>query len=200
MSVEMIPIVEGHGEVRSVPIILRRLAAEVELYQVRIASPIRIPRDRFVREGEAERAVELAARHLGGAGGIVIVMDADDDLPCELGPRLLARASARRSDVPIAVILAKCELEAWFLASIESLRGQRGVRESAAAPSDPESIRGAKGMLSRLMSGRYSEVTDQAAFAAKFDLEVARGRSPSFSKLSRDIHKMIEKLRNRPSP
>ena len=136
MIVELIPIVEGHGEVRSVPIILRRLAAEVELYQLKIVSPIRIPRDRFVREGETERAVELAARHLGGAGGIVIVMDADDDLPCDLGPRLLARASARRSDVPIAVILAKCELEAWFLASVESLRGQRGVRETAVAPSE----------------------------------------------------------------
>ena len=69
MIVEMIPIVEGHGEVRSVPIILRRLAAEVELYQVKIASPIRIPAtDLF---GKGKRNGRLNSRPAISAGRAV---------------------------------------------------------------------------------------------------------------------------------
>jgi hypothetical protein len=193
--VRIAPIVEGHGEVRSVPAILRRLCAEANVHEVTILSPLRISRDKLVRPGEIERAVELAARNLGGVGGIAVVLDADDDAPCLLGPELLKRARARRPDLQISVVLAAREVEAWFLAAIESLRGQRGVGADAAAPADPEAIRGAKEALSRLMTRRYSEVTDQPAFAATFDLDVARGRAPSFGKCVRDVRAMLQTFR-----
>ena len=68
--------------------------------------------------------------------------------------------------------MAYREYEAWFLASIESLRGQRGIRQDAQSHPAPEEPRGAKGQLeARLEQGRsYSETADQAALSATFDL------------------------------
>src|SRR2546426_7135782 len=46
--------------------------------------------------------------------------------------------------VPCAVVLAHREYEAWFLASLESLRGRRGIRGDAEAHPDPEEPRDRK--------------------------------------------------------
>ena len=71
--VRIAPIVEGHGEVQAAPMLIRRIAAEVdpELTAV-VEPPIRMPANRLRKPGELERTVELAARKLGGAGGILI--------------------------------------------------------------------------------------------------------------------------------
>ena len=93
--------------------------------------------------------------------------------------------------MPIAVVLAKFEFEAWFLAAAESLRGINGLPEDLEPPADPESIRGAKGWLSRHMTeGRYSETADQLALTAAFDLNLAR-RADSFDKCYREITDLL---------
>jgi hypothetical protein len=85
---------------------------------------------------------------------------------------LLKRAIITRGDLPIAVILAKMEFEAWFLAAAESLRGQCGLPDNLEPPPDPEAIRGTKEWLSnRMLPGRsYVETTDQPAFTEIFDM------------------------------
>ncbi|HOZ49760.1 MAG TPA: hypothetical protein PK468_24370, partial [Candidatus Hydrogenedentes bacterium] len=112
--------------------------------------------------------------------------------PASDGPVLLERARAARGDMPVAVILAKMEFGAWFLAAAESLRGKRGLPVDLEAPADPEAIRGAKGWLSERMDG-YSETTDQPALAAQFNLEAAR-TSDSFDKCFREIDRMLRQL------
>lgn len=184
-------IVEGQGDVASIPIILRSIAAREGRPDVRIQRPYRIHRNTIVRPGELERAVDRAARSLGGPGAVLVVLDADDDLPCQLGPSLVARAVAARPDIPSAVVIANREKEAWYLAAVESLRGQRDIPLDVAAPSNPETIRGAKGWLARAMGRSYSEVTDQPALAAVFDLDQAREGAPSFDKLWRDLARLL---------
>ena len=129
MTVKIGCIVEGYGEVKAVPVLIRNVTHKLfpEL-QVSIPTPIRTARSKVVKEGELEQRIELAAQKVGGRGGILVVLDSDDDCPAELGPVLLDRAFQTRSDLPIAVVLAKCEFEAWFLAAAESLRGKRGLR------------------------------------------------------------------------
>lgn len=179
-------IVEGHGDAISIPIILRRIAASRGIFDLTIAGPFRHHRQAVVRAGELERAVERAARSLSGSGGILIVLDADTDASCRLGPELRERARVARPDVPSRVVLATREKEAWYLASLESLRGRRGVPVDAACHAAPEGVRGAKESLAAVMGRPYSEVTDQAAFASLFDLDLARRNAPSFDKLLRD--------------
>ena len=183
------PIVEGHGEVKAVPVLLRRIAERVAPSRaVDVLRPIRVRRQRFLRAGELERSVDLAGRRAGGSGGILILMDADGDCPAEFAPELLRRAGEARPDRTVRAVLAKMEYEAWFLAAVESLAGKRGIVESVRPPREPESIRGAKERLSALMTpGRsYSETLDQPALTAIFDLDAARA-APSFDKLWRDV-------------
>jgi hypothetical protein len=192
MTFDLTCIVEGHGEIEAVPEIIRRIAKLVDPnIALKIHPPFRVPRNRLVKPGELERSVELAARRAGRNGAILIVLDVDDDCPAALGPELLARAQKARSDIPIRVVLAKREFEAWFLASAESLRGRRGLAPDLEAPSDPEAIRGAKEWLTDRKDQRYRETLDQSAFAAVFDLEKAR-RASSFDKFFRDVRDLIQ--------
>jgi hypothetical protein len=191
----IVAIVEGHGECKAVPVLIRRVAQTVDPALVLEIPHIRIPASKLVRNGEIERAVELAARKLGGLGGVLVLVDCDDGCPAVEGPALLARAKSAHSDLPIAVVLAKKEFEAWFLAAAVSLRGHRGLPSDLLPPADPEAIRGAKGWLTRHMpEGRiYSETEDQAALTAVFDIETAR-TADSFDKFFREIDRMLRQL------
>ena len=197
MTVRIGCIVEGKSEVETVPLLIRRIAANLypELPIV-VPPPIRRPRNKVVKENELERAVEFVARQIGGQGAIFIILDSDEDCPAELGPALLHRASQARSDLPIAVVIAKNEFEGWFLAAAESLRGQRGIKNDIDTPSNPEAIRDAKGWLSKRMEGSrtYSETRDQPALTALFDIEQARQAAGSFDKCYRDIVRLLEEL------
>jgi hypothetical protein len=187
---EIACIVEGAGDVAAVPVLIRRICASANVHP-----PIRIAKSRVLQPNELERAVQLAVWKTAGKGAILLLVDADDDCPAEIGPRLLERLQAARSDVSSAAVIAKSEFEAWFLAAAESIRGKRGLPHDLVAPVDPESIRGAKEWLSRHMPpGRsYRETLDQPALAAVFDLGQAR-RAPSFEKFEREILRICGEL------
>ena len=197
MKVKIGCIVEGHGDVEAVPILIRRVAESLypEL-QIVMPRPIRIPKNKVVKAGELERGVELAARKIGGQGAIFIICDSDDDCPAQQGQELLDRALQVRGNLPIAVVLAKREFEAWFLAAAESLRGQRGLKNDLQPPNNPEAIRGAKEWLSQQMESgsTYSETLDQPGLTARLDLDQAR-HADSFDKCYRDIVSLLGELR-----
>ena len=197
MPVRVACVVEGHGETEAVPVLIRRIAECLDpALTVHIPHPVRIPRSRLLKQAELERAVELAARSIGGHGAILVMMDSDDDCPALLGPRLAGWAQSRRRDIPVAVVLAKREYEAWLLSAAHSLRGHRGLPRDLEPPPDPESLRGAKERLSRSMpNGVYSETLDQAALTAVFDLEEAR-RAESFDKCYREVFRLLDQARS----
>lgn len=189
----IVAIVEGHGEVEALPILLRRICEQVSPGTfLEVPRPIRTKRQLFLKAGELERAVELAARQAGPEGKILILLDADDDCPKHLAPQILARATAARNDRDIRVVLAKVEYEAWFIAAIQSLAGHRDIAVGVMPPLDPESIGDAKGWLSSQMPiGRsYRETLDQPALSASVDLTLARN-APSFDKFWRDVESLL---------
>lgn len=189
-------IVEGQGDVESIPVLIRRIAAECyPEMAIHIPRPIRVNRTRVVLPDQLEQEVELAVHRIGENGAIFIILDSDDDCPAQLGPALLYRASQVRDNLPIAVVLAKREFEAWFLASAESLRGKRGLKSDIEPPNDPETVRGAKEWLQhRMQKGKtYSPRRDQPALTAQFDLQQAR-QTDSFDKCYREIIRILEEL------
>ena len=202
MTIQIGCIVEGHGEVEAVPVLIRRVAANLypELAVI-VPRPIRISRNKLLQTGGLEQWVEVVSVRVGAQGAIFVILDSDDDCPAELGPKLLHRALQVQTGLPVAVVLAKCEFEAWFLAAAESLRGQRGLDDNIHPPTDPEAIRGAKEWLSFQMAGSrtYSETHDQPAFAARFDIEHAR-QADSFDKCYRDIVRLLEELQKTSDP
>lgn len=177
------PIVEGHGEVEAVPILLRRIAAELLGASLDVLPAFRVKRSRLLKpEDETlRRALGLARVKLGATGDprsgtVLVLLDGDDDCPKELADALSERVRAAASDLRVAIAVAKREFEAWFLAAAVSLRGRHRVRESAEPPAEPETIRGAKERLERDLFGgaKYSETADQPALTALMKLEEAR--------------------------
>jgi hypothetical protein len=190
-------IVEGHGECEAVPILIRRIAHSLDpALSLEIDPVIRVPASRLIKQGEIERTVEYAARKITGQRGILVLLDCDDGCPAESGPDLLHRAKVARPDLPVSVVLAKREYEAWFLAAAESLRGARGLATDIVRPEQPEEIRAAKEWLTERMSpGRsYSESSDQSALTAVFDMAAARS-ADSFDKCHREVERLLTLLR-----
>jgi len=190
---ELAGIVEGHGDVEAVRVLMRRVAASVEPeLAVRVATVIRTPKSKLLKAGELERVVELAARKLGRPGAVLVLLDSDAYCPAELGPELLRRAASQRPDLPIGAVVAKHEFENWFIAAARSLRGVRGLPDDLETPEEPETIAGAKGWLSvRMPPGSpYSEAIHQPALTARFDLPMAR-EAPSFDKAYREIQRLL---------
>jgi hypothetical protein len=128
-------IVEGDGEVRALPKLLFRLAREVAVPDLRVPTPMRVQRGRLIAPGGVERAVGAVAQRVGAAGGVLVLLDADDDCPATLGPALLARAA--RPDVRVCVVLANREFEAWFVAAVASLAGAHGFPADLSVPGAP---------------------------------------------------------------
>jgi len=193
-------IVEGHGECEAVPLLIRRIAQTLDPALAVLVHPVlRVPGSRLTRQGEIERTIELAARKNAGQGAILVLLDCDDGCPAQDAPKLLERARAARADLPISVVLAKREYEAWFLAAATSLRGKRGLPLDLVVPPNPEDIRGAKEWLaSQMPSGRgYSESADQPALTSVFDMHAARG-ADSFDKCYREIVRLLNLLRQSP--
>ena len=183
--VKIASLVEGDGEVRSVPVLLRRIIAALDptTYPT-LPRSFRQTSSTVLRPGGLERALDAIAEiHPNHA--ILVLLDCDDDCPKELGQSLLTRAKQARPDLVISVVLARREYEAWFLAAAESLAGLRHLKDPLAPPPNPEAIRDAKGWLTDRMAttARYSETQDQEALSARFDLILARNRSRSFRKL-----------------
>ncbi|WP_153111250.1 DUF4276 family protein [Propionivibrio limicola] len=179
-------IVEGDGEVASLPILLRRLNQWLTPERpTQVPAPIRVHRDRFLnREEEFRRHLLLAAAKCGEQGWILVLLDADDDCPAQLGQQILERA---RQVVPhrrISVVLANREYEAWLIAGARSLSGQRGFSFGEAEAIDAETPRDAKGWIKKHMASRsYGETTDQPAFSSRVDLQQVFEGSRSFRKL-----------------
>lgn len=194
MTLSIVPIVEGYAEVESIPVLMRRLTAEWGKHEITIAKPVRVKRYQVVKEGDLERRVQLAKTR-PNCQAVVIILDADDDCPKDLGVVLLQRAKQIAPGLHVSVVLPKSELESWFIGSIESLRGKRSIEPNASSPSDPENIRDAKGFLTGVMGIRnYSEVDDQPAFAAQFDLTRAHTHCRSFRKFYGDFYRIAYTL------
>lgn len=183
----IVPVVEGHGEEGAVRILIQRVVhlLDPQAY-VQVERPIRQPRTALLRSGELERVVQLAASRVRGDGGVLVLIDSDDDCPAEFGPALAARAQAARPDVPVGVVLAHREYEAWFLAAASSLAGQRGLPADLQDHPQPETKRGAKEWLGQRMPRGYSEPLDQPSFTRSFDLTLAL-RTRSFRKCVKEI-------------
>jgi hypothetical protein len=197
--IHIAPIVEGHGDNAAIRNLLWRTWTQVLGGEhAEVLQPIRRSRGKFLlpETGDLEKAVNLAFYKLAEVGGglILILIDAEDDCAKvgPLGPMLLSRARAARSDADIACVIANVMYETWFVAAAESL-GKYLEFEATEIPQDPEGQRAGKGWIKTHIRGaKYSETADQARLTAAMDLTVCRSRSKSFDKLCRDLKARLQ--------
>lgn len=184
-------VVEGHGERSALPALVRRIAADVfGRYDIETPSPHRIRRNQMTLHGTVGQvltnAVRVQSARVEEVGGVLVVADADDDCAIDLAQTLSASAGPVKVEIAIAVR----EFEAWYLASIESLRKHRAVRDDATYDGDPEVPRDAKGVLAARMTEPYRETLHQVAFATMLDPSLAM-RSRSFTHLVTCIGRLL---------
>lgn len=206
------PIIEGHGEVEAVGILLRRIAAELAYVPIQVVRPFRLPRgkllpgrtgDRRIDGQELRRALDTASTLLKYADSsarrfAILMCDADEDLPCEIAPRILAEARVVRADLDLACVIARREYETWFIAAAESLVKYLSLRPGdEVVAADPEGRlsgdrpRGEKWVSDRFRGPSYQKTVDQAKLTGAMDLALCRARSPSFDKLCREIQRRV---------
>lgn len=194
------PIVEGHGEVEAIRTLLERTWREVVGGEyIEVIRAIRKPRSKLIQEHELSRAVRLAASKLQGPPAttdpmmILVLLDAEPDLPCVLGPELLNYAKRAHSGADVCCVLANVEYETWFVASADSLHEHLDLSPDEEIPQEPEESRLGKGWIQRHFKGtKYSETVDQPRMTAKMNLSQCRARSPSFDKLCRELERRLD--------
>ena len=169
----IVPIVEGEGEVGAAGLLIRRILHEhLGEYEFQVDSPMRLRRSEIY--SKLPQFLSYAAKRQG-CDAIVIIADSDDDCPRNLATKVSRIAADRNIGMPVAAVCPNKEYEAWFIASIEDIRGsaigQRGVTidPNAECPDDPETIRGAKGWITRQMPKgmAYKPSQDQTPLTEK---------------------------------
>lgn len=179
-------IVEGRGEQTAVPILLGRLLAELNCWTLFPArkQPYKMNSyGAFFRPNRLEDVVRLHESYLDCAA-LLILLDMDDDCPQEKAFILTERIQQLRPlPFSVVVVCAKCEYEAWFLASLET------IEPSETFADDPEAIRDAKGWLKRRFG--YRPTQDQGSYTRAIDFSLAQTRSRSFCRLYHAAEEII---------
>ncbi|WP_420455176.1 DUF4276 family protein [Rubrivirga sp.] len=181
----LLAVVEGRGEEVAVPRLLTRAVHRIgkhdwvvpERLTMRVGG---LPafRAHLGRNAEALRRQPVDAA--------LVLLDLDDGCPAEEGPKLADNLRGYGLPFPVAVVLARREYEAWFLASLPSIAAETtDLPEDAHYPGEPEKPRDCKAPLRALMpqGRRYDPVLHQAAFTSALDFDVAAERCRSFRRL-----------------
>ncbi len=194
------PIVEGQGEGGAVPILLRRIWELLGGEYIEIFTPFRCSKQKLLQASEMMRILDLAISRLGTSSFgddpalIILVLDADNDLPCILGPQILARAKTLRADADVSCVIANVEFETWFVAAAESLARFLDLSGGDAVPRKPEETRQGKGWIQKRFRGdKYTPAFDQPRLTQAMDLTLCRSRSPSFDKLCRELETRLRR-------
>ena len=195
---KIVPIVEGEGEVEAVPKLLGKLLSEMGRYDLAIARPKNANgRKNLDKPGGLEAFVELSWRERD-CGATLILVDADKECAVEIAENYSRRIQVLGIRFSVVIAVAKCEYEAWFLASLNTIAGKNwhervGLPESLDFLGEIESLVGAKGWLDRhLPKGHsYKPTQDQVVLTAMLDSEVTRSRSRSFRRLCHALEQAV---------
>lgn len=178
----ILPIVEGEGDMKAVPELVRRIAIAKGHYDLVVCAPQRrgdLPKvlgrfDDFYRTALLEDCP------------VLWVLDYDCEQCVDQRAdvqRLQERAFAMAPGKACAFAFMVQEFETLFLADHETTRRVfSDIPPSVVFPADPEKVRDAKGWLSkaRPKGSAYKPTQHQSRLAAQVDLGRLRERSPSY--------------------
>ena len=119
-----------------------------------------------------------------------------------IGPELVAQTRTITPHIPLAVVVANREYEAWFLADFHSLRDRKLLPAHARLARDiyvhPEVPRDCKGLIAGLLGCSYEERVHQHQLTNGMTLSPrVIARSPSYGKLLRDLERLTHQARRR---
>lgn len=182
MRIEL--IVEGHGDVTSLPLLLRNISFHKGFYNFSFPHPMRfgefnamVKRDKFsnfVQYLNSDDTIDA----------IIVACDADDVCPVKARQALLERIASTVHGIkkPISILLFNREYEALFLSQIDVISEKTGMLDITEAQgkkiiSSSDKVRDAKGCLDALVPDlNYKEARDQEKFTAMLDMNILGDR------------------------
>ena len=208
MTLYVAPVVEGLTEQGCVERLLQGIWSKLLgcSERLQVLEPRRKPRSSLVHTDgrvliEAVQAASLVldrktARDAEGRSLLLILLDAEDDCPATLAPRLLQTArTALPAGMNVACVLAVRMLENWIVGGASSLAGVNGLPDPLPPRDRYEVIHGAGWLGQQLRSHnsrrKYKKTADAEPFVRSMSLEECRGNCPSFDKLCRELHKSL---------
>lgn len=197
---KIVPIVEGPGDVTAVPKLLMKILHSLGRWEFQIA-PAKNAHGcgNLTKQNGLERFVELSRSEVDCAA-VIILIDADTGCAKEIATGFSKRLAGMGMPCSIATVVAKCEYEAWFLASLPTIAGKEldgrpGIVDGTACDRNVESIVGVKAWLSRKLVGHpnriYKETVDQAPMTSLIDIALARRNSRSFRRLCHAVEEIV---------
>ena len=192
----IIPVVEGAGDVSAFPSLLGRILWErYERTDVIVAQG-----NMVVRANGRQNLENKLEKFLGHAlnkpncDAILVLLDTDGECPVELAQRLLQRCEQMGLMRPLEIVCAHWSYESWFLASLDTIRGQRGISDTAVLSQDAENIQNPKQWLTDQMppGQAYKETTHQAALTQHMDIDMAHSNSRSFRRLCHALELLLD--------
>jgi len=203
----LIPIVEGDGEVRALPLLLRRLFHEVlQVYDINVAQPKNAHGcGNLTASDQLERFVKYALLE-PECDGVLVLIDNDavegvigtNELNDTCAPAFACYLATRIHHLsptkPVVIVVARWEYESWFLASLDTMNQAISIPQGTAYPGDIESERSAKGWIDRRLAPgqKYLETRDQVRMTAHLDLRAAELGSRSFRRLKHALEQLIQ--------
>jgi len=212
----LVLMVEGEGDEKAAPALVRRLLDRVGATDLLYldGNPLKkMSLPQLARDGFAEwhRKLAYAARRRD-AGGILLLLDGDaqrfqgkDFCPAEAARTLARHAEpiAHRFAISVAIVFACREFESWLIAGIDTLGGVelpegRGVVPDHLQPPQEANLeqypRDAKGWLQAHLPA-YRQTLDQAALAARIDLDAVASRMRSYCRLESAVREIAQAIR-----
>jgi hypothetical protein len=183
MSKNVVVIVSGETDRRSVPLLCRQFFQQAESFEVR-----KPPGNAALTPEQATRLIKSAWYELRGRGSapnkFVVLVDTDGGDPTQVA-KPFEEAVAKLVDIPPPKLVATAvrHLEAWFFAHAEELREFLGRDLGSVDSSRPDEIDNPKLHLMNLLRSRSRIYTAPVAerIATRLDQHTIEGRSRSFA-------------------
>ncbi|MER6663208.1 hypothetical protein ABT256_01565 [Amycolatopsis japonica] len=166
-------IIEGFGDRGAIPLLLRNYLHSRGIYSDILGKPIPLKGKSSATKDKGIEGYAAAAASRPGCKGLLVVLDADDEMPCKEGPELLQRV-ATITPVPCVIAIAERDYEDWIYASAETL--EIDIAEFSPA------ARGLKEITNALRPEKYRKPIWQPKLTARIDFDLARSRSSSFNR------------------
>jgi len=177
-------VVEGPGDVAAVPVLLRKWLEDRYDFRDVLAKPISCNgRDNALAPRGLEGFVGVAASR-PGCVGVMVILDGEGDLVCQLGPKLWKRAKSVTGK-HVSVCLADKMFEDWIYCSAETL--DLGLDYNA-------SRNGIGAVVGALRPRAYAKPTWQPRLAARMDISIAAPRSSSLQRLFKQFERHLSFL------
>lgn len=172
--IEILPVVEGQGEVNSLAKFLHRMLQPTAL---RVRQPFRMSKPAILREDRIQKAVATHLLLRSSAPGLLLFMvDTDGTCPAEMARSFVGRVPGTPPEVSWLFVAVETEFESWLVLGNPAFNAQH-VDGEVRNPANPKSI------VKSWNDGRYSPSVDQEHFIKSVDLDLLRDRSKSFRRM-----------------